>query len=120
MGQQSAGSQRARGFGRAALLQGHRWWGGKPYGDHGRFGAPGGDPPGIPPGEYRAVESQDRYFGAYHAFKFAQYVHRYLAEVQYRFNRRFDLSSILARLVRVATLTGPRPESMIRLAEVGG
>ena len=56
----------------------------------------------------------------YHAFKFAKYVHRYLAEVQYRFNRRFDLSSILVRLVRVASLTGPRPESMIRLAEVGG
>ena len=58
--------------------------------------------------------------GTYHAFKFAKYVHRYLAEVQYRFNRRFDLSSILVRLVRVASLTGPRPESMIRLAEVGG
>lgn len=58
--------------------------------------------------------------GTYHAFKFAKYVHRYLAEVQYRFNRRFDLSSILARLVRAAAVTGRRPESMIRLAEVGG
>lgn len=58
--------------------------------------------------------------GTYHAFKFAKYVHRYLAEVQYRFNRRFDLSSILVRLVRVAVITGPRPESVIRLAEVGG
>jgi len=58
--------------------------------------------------------------GTYHAFKFAKYVHRYLAEVQYRFNRRFDLSSILVRLVRVAAITGPRPESVIRLAEVGG
>ena len=58
--------------------------------------------------------------GTYHAFKFAKYAHRYLAEVQYRFNRRFDLSSILARLVRVAALTGPRPEVLIRLAEVGG
>lgn len=58
--------------------------------------------------------------GTYHAFKFVKYVHRYLAEVQYRFNRRFDLSSILARLVRAAAVTGQRPESMIRLAEVGG
>ena len=58
--------------------------------------------------------------GTYHAFKFVKYAHRYLAEVQYRFNRRFDLSSILARLVRAAAGTGPRPESMIRLAEVGG
>ena len=58
--------------------------------------------------------------GTYHAFKFAKYAERYLAEVQYRFNRRFDLGSILVRLVRAATLTRPRPESMIRLAEVGG
>jgi ribosomal protein L37AE/L43A len=58
--------------------------------------------------------------GTYHAFKFAKYADRYLAEVQYRFNRRFDLGSILVRLVRAAALTRPRPESMIRLAEVGG
>ena len=58
--------------------------------------------------------------GTYHAFKFAKYVHRYLAEVQYRFNRRFDLSSILVRLVRAAAVTGRRPESVIRMAEVGG
>lgn len=58
--------------------------------------------------------------GTYHAFKFAKYAQRYLAEVQYRFNRRFDLGSILVRLVRAAALTRPRPESMIRLAEVGG
>jgi ribosomal protein L37AE/L43A len=58
--------------------------------------------------------------GTYHAFKFAKYAERYLAEVQYRFNRRFDLGSILVRLVRAATLTRPRPESMIRMTEVGG
>jgi ribosomal protein L37AE/L43A len=58
--------------------------------------------------------------GTYHAFKFAKYADRYLAEVQYRFNRRFDLGSILVRLVRAATLIPPRPEPMIRLAEVGG
>ena len=52
--------------------------------------------------------------------EFAKYAERYLAEVQYRFNRRFDLGSILVRLVRAATLTRPRPEPMIRLAEVGG
>jgi hypothetical protein len=58
--------------------------------------------------------------GTYHAFKFAKYADRYLAEVQYRFNRRFDLSSGLVRLVRATALTRPRPESMIRLAEEGG
>ena len=58
--------------------------------------------------------------GTYHAFKFAKYADRYLAEVQYRFNRRFDLTSILARLVRAAVLTHPRPEAIIRMADVGG
>ena len=29
-----------------------------------------------------------------------QYAHRYLAEVQYRFNRRYDLSFILKRLIK--------------------
>lgn len=58
--------------------------------------------------------------GTYHAFDFAKYAHRYLAEVQYRFNRRFDLKVILARFLRAAATTRPRPESLIRLAEVGG
>jgi ISXO2-like transposase domain/Transposase zinc-ribbon domain len=57
--------------------------------------------------------------GTYHAVKFAKYAHRYLAEVQYRFNRRFDLSSILSRLVRVAAITEPRNRGFIREAEVG-
>jgi len=56
--------------------------------------------------------------GTYHAFNFAKYAHRYLAEMQYRFNRRFDLKSILARLVHAAALTRPRSEQVIRLAEV--
>ena len=55
--------------------------------------------------------------GTYHAFDFAKYAHRYLAEAQYRFNRRFNLASILARLLRAALLTSPRPASFIRLAE---
>lgn len=48
--------------------------------------------------------------GTYHAFKFAKYAERYLAEVRYRFNRRFDLSVILVRLMRAAVLTRHRPE----------
>jgi ribosomal protein L37AE/L43A len=55
--------------------------------------------------------------GTYHAFDFAKYAHRYLAEAQYRFNRRFNLASILARLLRAAALTPPRPATLIRLAE---
>lgn len=56
--------------------------------------------------------------GTYHAFDFAKYAHRYLAEAQYRFNRRFNLHSILARLIRAACLTIPTPASAIRVAEV--
>jgi hypothetical protein len=41
----------------------------------------------------------------------------HLAEVQYRFNRRFDLSVILVRLVRACIVTTPRPARRIRLAE---
>jgi ribosomal protein L37AE/L43A len=55
--------------------------------------------------------------GTYHAFDFAKYAHRYLAEAQYRFNRRFNLASILARLLRAASLTPPWPASLIRMAE---
>lgn len=55
--------------------------------------------------------------GTYHAFNFAKYADRYLAEVQYRFNRRFDLSSILARLARAAVRTAPHAMASIRLAE---
>ena len=57
--------------------------------------------------------------GTYHAVKFAKYAHRYLAEVQYRFNRRFDLSSILRRLVAAAAATKPNTRGFIREAEVG-
>ena len=55
--------------------------------------------------------------GTYHAFDFAKYAHRYLAEAQYRFNRRFDLSTILVRLVSACAVTMPRPARLIRLAE---
>jgi len=59
--------------------------------------------------------------GTYHAFNFRKYGYRYLAEAQYRFNRRFDLSSILSRLLTAATSTGKRTERWLRmdLAEDG-
>ncbi|WP_020651311.1 transposase, partial [Solimonas variicoloris] len=56
--------------------------------------------------------------GTYHAFDFAKYGHRYLAEVAYRFNRRFDLSSILRRLIRAAARTAPWPDPKLRLAAI--
>ena len=57
--------------------------------------------------------------GTYHAFDFQKYAHRYLAEAQYRFNRRFNLRSILPRLLRAACLSIPAPAHFIRAAEVG-
>ena len=56
--------------------------------------------------------------GTYHAFDFAKYAHRYLAEAQYRFNRRFNLAAILARLLHAAAVTPPQPIVVIRMAEV--
>lgn len=72
--------------------------------------------------QFRAVNTllgnlKTAYLGTYHAFDFAKYAHRYLAEVQYRFNRRFNLSSILKRLLAAAVATPPRPERFFRAAE---
>jgi hypothetical protein len=55
--------------------------------------------------------------GTYHAFKFKKYSHRYLAEAQYRFNRRFDLKTMLTRLLHAAVAVTSRPERALRMAE---
>lgn len=52
--------------------------------------------------------------GTYHAFKFCKYAGRYLVEFQYRFNRRFDLRTILTRLANAALATAPHPERVLR------
>ena len=82
----------------------------------------GGGPSSVKLQQFRAVNTllgnlKTAYSGTYHAFDFAKYAHRYLAEVQYRFNRRFDLSSILRRLLVAAVITPPRPERDLRAAE---
>ena len=55
--------------------------------------------------------------GTYHAFNFAKYAPRYLADFQYRFNRRYNLRTILPRLARAAAMTGPCAEHQLRQAE---
>jgi transposase-like protein len=55
--------------------------------------------------------------GAYHAFAFSKYAHRYLAGIAYRFNRRFRLKTLPGRLLVAAVAVGPRPEAWLRLAE---
>lgn len=57
--------------------------------------------------------------GTYHAFKFAKSASRYLADFQYRFNRRYNLHSILPRLLRAAATTLPWTERQLSAAELG-
>jgi ribosomal protein L37AE/L43A len=56
--------------------------------------------------------------GTYHAFDFAKYAHRYLAEFQFRFNRRFNMKTILPRLLQSLLAAPPSPERWLRTAEV--
>jgi hypothetical protein len=56
--------------------------------------------------------------GTYHAFNFRKYADRYLAEYQYRFNRRVNLKAMLPRLLRAAATTGSHPETWLRMAEL--
>jgi transposase-like protein len=57
--------------------------------------------------------------GTYHHVDFAKYRHRYLAEAQYRVNRRFDLASLVGRLAHTCVRTAPCPERWLRLAVTG-
>ena len=45
---------------------------------------------------------------------------RYLAEFQYRFNRRYDLAGMLARLAYAAVRTPPMPGHLLKLTEARG
>jgi hypothetical protein len=50
----------------------------------------------------------------YHSIK-PKHAHRYLAEFQYRFNRRFDLGLMINRLANVSLSTTPEPERLLTL-----
>lgn len=49
-----------------------------------------------------------------------RYAFRYLAEFQYRFNRRADLASMLDRLACVAVRAAPRPYKSLKIAYAEG
>lgn len=49
----------------------------------------------------------------------AKHLPRYLAEFQWRFNRRFHLEAILDRLIHAAGHTPPMPQKLLILAEGG-
>lgn len=55
-------------------------------------------------GTYRAIEPK--------------HVPRYLAEFEYRFNRRYDLAAMLPRLTRACSRTPPMPYRLLKLPEV--
>jgi hypothetical protein len=55
--------------------------------------------------------------GSYHAFR-GKHLPRYLAEFNYRFNRRFRLDLITDSLLRDAVRTPPMPQRLVKLAEV--
>lgn len=54
--------------------------------------------------------------GTYHAFQ-QKHIPRYLAEFQYRFNRRDDLPSMIPRLAFISLWTPPMPHHLLTLAE---
>jgi hypothetical protein len=54
--------------------------------------------------------------GTYHSVN-SKHVPRYLAEFQYRFNRRFDLAAMIPRLLHAAVRTPPMPMHLLKLAE---
>jgi transposase-like protein len=54
--------------------------------------------------------------GTYRSIR-QKHVPRYLAEFEYRFNRRYDLAAMLQRLGYVALRTPPMPYRLLKLAE---
>ena len=57
--------------------------------------------------------------GSYHAIS-DRHLPRYLAEFCYRFNRRFNLEDMIARLGYAAVRTPPMPQRLLSLAEAWG
>jgi len=54
--------------------------------------------------------------GTYRAIR-DKHVPRYLAEFEYRFNRRYDLAAMMPRLGYLAARTPPMPYRLLKLAE---
>jgi len=54
--------------------------------------------------------------GAYKAFGYGKYAHRYLGAFAYRFNRRFDLAGLVVQLIVDVCRTQATPEHVIRHA----
>lgn len=72
----------------------------------------------IPRRQYPHRQHQDRLAGACHAIHFGKYSYRYLADVQFRFKRRYNLRAMLRSLSQALVATPKQPERGIRVAEV--
>ena len=57
--------------------------------------------------------------GAYHSIQ-PKYAQRYLAEFEYRFNRRVDLPAMIPRLLYAAVRTSPMPLRRLSIADFSG
>ncbi len=55
--------------------------------------------------------------GTYHKLD-PKHLGRYLSEFNYRFNRRFDMPSMIVRLGRAAANTAPMPERLLKLPDI--
>jgi len=52
--------------------------------------------------------------GAFHSLKYRKYAEHYLAAFAYRFNRRFDLRGLVARLIVDVAQAAPIKEQVVR------
>jgi len=80
----------------------------------------GGSHTGIQMGQHRPRQHQGikaAIKGTYRAIN-SKHVPRYLAEFEYRFNRRYDLAAMIPRLAWAAVRTTPMPYRLLKLAEV--
>jgi hypothetical protein len=73
--------------------------------------------------QFRAVKTllgnlRNAINGTYDAFNFAKYAHRCLAEFQVRFNRRFDMKTILLGLLASLVEAPPSPEHWLRVVRL--
>ena len=55
--------------------------------------------------------------GTYRAMR-DKHVPRYLAEFEYRFNRRYRLETMIGRLAYVSLRTPPMPYRLLKLADI--
>jgi hypothetical protein len=62
------------------------------------------------------VEEETAITGTYHAFDFNKYGPRFLAEAQYRFDRRFKMIGILPRSIKAAATIGAWTDARLRVA----